>query len=423
MRIAFYTFGCTVNQYETQKIRSLFIENGDEIVEEGIADVYIINSCAITKSAEKGILQLVIRLKKKNPSAIIVVVGCIVELYKKDNRAEIPGADLLVDNRKMNIVSQVCRLCSDGVQGNQKTKAASPALTSGPGRIFLELQKGCDNCCTFCIVPHVRGRSLSKPFSEYREELDCYTAQGYQEIILAGLNLGLYHDGGHTLLDAIQYANSHEGVKSIRLSSLEPMHVDHAFIDALPAMTKLNPHLHISLQSGSDHILKLMRRNYAFEEYLAMITRIRERVPGIAISTDIIVGFPGESESDFQESIQNIIRCSFSDIHIFKYSRRPQTPAAAMKNQVTDHQKSKRALLMKGIKFQARYQFMKEFIGKHEPVILLERQHGDWLEGVTAHNIPIRVQSTAPVDLGLYYAKITGINSRQDLLYGTLVKD
>lgn len=423
MKIAFYTFGCTVNQYETQRLRSQFADNGDEITEEGAADVYIINSCAITGSAEKAAIQLIARLKKKNPQAIIVIAGCLVEARKNGNPAEIPGADLIVDNKKLNMVSLVHKLCRNRTEVRQAGNIVSPACVTGSRRFYMGIQNGCDNHCTFCIVPHVRGRSESKPFGEYREELHTYLTQGYQEMVLAGLNLGLYRDGAYTLPDVIQYANAADGIKSIRLSSLEPMHINHELIDALPSLTKLSPHLHISLQSGCERILKQMRRNYTFDEYLSMITKIRERVPGIAISTDIIVGFPGESDSDFEESIQNIIRCSFSDIHIFKYSKREKTPAAAMKDQITEHQKIKRSLLLKGVKLHARYQFMKNFLGESVSVTLLERQCGNWLEGVTGHNIPVRVKSEDPVEPGVYRAKITGMNTEQDLLYGLLAAE
>ena len=399
-------------------MRCLFIENGDTVVEEGPADVFIINSCAITSVAEKGALQLVTRLRKKHPDAMIVVIGCIVELQKKSGGVEIPGADLVIDNRKFDIVAQVRTYRRGLTSGTQQEKSVS--FVPNCGRVLLEIQKGCDNGCTFCIVPHIRGRSVSKPFQEYKKELGMFVAQGYEEIVFAGLNLGFYRDGDYTLLDVLQYANANNDIKSIRLSSLEPMNVGKGFIDALPTVTKLNPHLHISLQSGCERILKQMNRKYTFEEYLTMITKIRERIPGIAITTDIIVGFPGERESDFQESVQNIIRCNFSDIHIFKYSQRAQTPAAIMKNQVTEHQKAKRALVLRGVKMQARYRFMRDFVGKFESVLLQKRISQDWIEGVTSHNIRILVKSTDPVDYGMLQAKITGIITEQNAFYGVI---
>lgn len=419
MKISFYTFGCTVNNYETQKMRDLFIENGDEVVEDGMADVFIINSCAITSSVEKGAVQLMSRLKKKNPDAMIVLMGCFGESLKKNGKVEIPSADLVMDNKKFDIVEQVHKYRKEQSSNPKANKVSSPVATSK--RALLEVQKGCDNGCTYCIVPYVRGRSVSKPFKEYTEELDAFIAQGYEEIVFAGLNLGFYNDGEHTLLDVLKYANAHDGVKSIRLSSLEPMNVGEGFIEALPSITKLNPHLHISLQSGCERTLEMMNRKYTFEEYLAMITKIRELIPNIAITTDIIVGFPGETEADFQESIQNIVKCNFSDIHIFKYSKRGQTPAATMEHQVTEHQKIKRSLLLKGVKMQTRYQYMRQFIGENEDVILLRRVSENLIEGVTSHNFPVFIESSAPIELGLYNAKITGINTEQTSFLGELV--
>lgn len=418
MKIAFYTFGCTVNNYETQKMRDLFIKNGDEVVEDGSADVFIINSCAITSSVEKGALQLISRLKKKNPNAMVVLMGCYGESLKKSGKLEIHGVDLVMDNKKFDVVEQVHKHYK-----GQRDNASNIPSASAPisRRALLEVQRGCDNGCTYCIVPYVRGRSVSKPFQEYKEELASFVAQGYEEIVFAGLNLGFYSDGEYTLLDILKYANESDGVKSIRLSSLEPMNIGEGIIDALPTITKLNPHLHISLQSGCERTLKMMNRKYTFEEYLSMITKIRERVPNIAITTDIIVGFPGETEADFQESIQNIIRCNFSDIHIFKYSKRAQTPAATMENQVTEHQKIKRSLLLKGVKMQARYRYMSQLVGKEEPILFLKRVSEEMVEGVTSHNFPILVKTSDPVEYGLYKAKITGINAEQDSFYGEIL--
>ena len=208
-------------------------------------------------------------------------------------------------------------------------------------------------------MPYLRGASTSKTPEEIKEELHSLLSRGCTDIVLAGLNLGLYESEGYAFPDILRMVNDTPGVERIRLSSLEPMNIEDRFINELNSYGKLEPHLHISLQSGCDRILKLMNRNYCFEDYLNMLNAIRKQRPGIAISTDVIVGFPGETEKDFIESVNNIVRCEFSDIHIFKYSPRKGTPAAAMPDQVSEHQKISRATILKGIKLQTKFYFTK----------------------------------------------------------------
>lgn len=428
MKVSFYTFGCTVNSYETQKMRLMFMGSGDEIVEDGQADALVINSCAITGAAEKGVMQLVARLKKKNPYGIVAVVGCYGEILKKGGKTSLKDVDIVLDNKKFDIVEAVHNLY------HAKTKAAhkarleekTPAGRFQPARAYIQLQNGCDNWCTYCIVPVVRGGSVSRPFSEVMAEMREMAGKGYEDIVFAGLNLGYYDSEGHTLIDVLKATNEIEGIKSVRLSSLEPMNLGDRFVDELPDVKKLVPQLHISLQSGCEKTLKRMNRNYSFADFLTMITKIRRNIPGIAITTDIIVGFPGETEHDFQESIQNIIRCEFSDIHIFKYSQRKGTAAANMDDQVTEHKKEKRAILLKGVKMQARYAFYSKLVGQDVQVLFLKRAAGNstaenlW-EGVIGQNFKIFVfsEKTPPATARV---RITGMHSDQEAFDGVLAE-
>ena len=412
MKISFYTFGCTINSYETQKLKDIFSKQGDEIVEETDSDAVIINSCAITGAAEKNVQRLITRLKRKNSQRIIAVVGCYGEMLHKNGKTKYPDVDILMGNDKFEIFEKIHAydIHHEG-SSNSPVKAIAE---SG----FMQVQNGCDNHCSYCIVPHLRGNSVSKDPIEIREELLDMANSGYKEIVLAGLNLGLYQRDGYDLLDILKMADEIDGIERIRLSSLEPMDVNSRFLEEFPTIKKLVSHLHISLQSGCDNTLKQMNRNYRFEDYLSMITKIREKVPGIAISTDIIVGFPGETENDFQESMLNAARCQFSDIHIFKYSVRKGTPAASMPNQITEHQKTSRAGMLKGIKLQTRYNYLSGFLGKTVNASLFKKTGDSSWEGMTENNIRVFVQGPdMPAD-GKSQVKITGVI--EDSLQGNI---
>ncbi len=424
MKIAFYTHGCTVNNAETQELNRAFIAGGDEIVASGDADVIIINSCVITSTAEKGTVQLITRLSKKT-DAIIVLIGCYADYEKKDMRLLADCNVAVLDKKKQNIVDEVRKLYNKKFNQAEKHGAISEGAAgtcSGfkPTRMLLKVQNGCNNRCSYCIVPHVRGSSVSVPFSEVKESLRSIASQGYKEVLLAGLNLGQYRDNGYTLIDIMQEADNIDEIESIRLSSLEPMNIEDEFIEKLPQIKKLSPHLHISLQSGCDRILSLMNRNYNFEKYLAMLTKIRQSIPNIAVTTDIIVGFPGESEKDFQQSIDNIIRCQFSDIHIFKYSSRKGTTAEHMDKQVTEHQKVQRANVLRGVKLQARYNYYSRFIGTTEKAVIMKELGEDSWSGITAHNFEVVVKSKAKHN-DIASVQITGMNDNLESYIGEII--
>lgn len=353
MKVSFYTFGCTVNRAETQNMRELFLKNGDRVVDDVTADAIIINSCAVTATAEKSSAQLLNRLKKKHPHAVIALVGCYSAMIQKKGKKDTIIADMIHD--KSDIVRQVYQKAGwkkAAANGEESALDADKPLHPHQ-QAFVKIQNGCDQRCSYCIVPLLRGESVSKPVDEINEELRKLVSQGHKEIVLAGINLALYSHMNHTLVDVLREANAIKGLERIHLSSLEPIVLMGGFIEALPEIKKLSPHFHISLQSGCDRLLSLMKRNYTFEEYFSGITQLRRAVKDAVISTDIIVGFPGESDDDFIESCQNITKCHFRDIHIFKYSKRDGTEAANMKGHVTEHKKTLRAALLQGIKMQA----------------------------------------------------------------------
>jgi len=261
---------------------------------------------------------------------------------------------------------------------------------------------------------------VSTPYIEIEGKINELSSLGHSAFMLAGLNLGCYDAGGLSLADVLERVNALPAVGGIWLSSLEPMNIDNTFIGALPRVTKLCRNLHISLQSGCDQTLSRMNRKYGYAGYKSIIENIRDKMPGIAITTDIIVGFPGESERDFEESIENIVACNFSDIHIFKFSPRRGTPAEDMDGQATEHQKSRRALLLKGVKMQARYQFYSRFVGNVVNTLITRRIDETSWEGLTEHNFPVSVQGAATPDRMLP-VRITGFSPGQDSFTGVFV--
>jgi threonylcarbamoyladenosine tRNA methylthiotransferase MtaB len=425
MKISIFTFGCTVNNYESQELTRRLEQAGDEVVEGAGADVIIVNSCVITGAAEKGAFQLIERQRGKNPDAAIILTGCYTEYARKNDRTSaLPHGAVLLDKKHPDIVNEIHRIYRESRKPAAIASAPDAASEARDGefrspRALLGIQNGCSNGCAFCIVPHVRGGSTSTPWVDIEAQIRELSVRGVREFTLSGLNLGSYNHDGLGLTDILERVNAISEVERISLSSLEPMNMGGDFVERLPHITKLVPHLHISLQSGCDRTLTRMNRRYSFAEYEALLADIRAKLPRIAISTDIIVGFPGESEKDFEESILNIAKCQFSDIHIFKYSPRKGTRAAEMESQVTEHQKTRRALLLRGVKTQARYSYYSRFVGETEIVTLLRQSPDGGYEGTTAHGFPVLVREGTPQG-GIVTVKITGMTDNQEALIGVL---
>ena len=402
MKVSFFTFGCTVNNYESQELSRKLSLIGDTITERGDADVIIINSCVITGVAEKSALNLIERMEKKNPDALIILIGCYNEYIKKNGLKAVKANNLhLLDKKRPDLPEEIHRLYREHeakISGAGRGAPDAPRNTDAnafdfkPARAIVQIHDGCGNDCSYCVVPHVRGGPASAPYDEIERKIRDLTGRGYRDFVIAGLNPGCYDDNGLTLIDVLENINALPGVESLWLSSLEPMNIGRAFIERLPRVDKLNPHLHISLQSGCDRTLSAMNRRYRFEDFEETLGEIRKNMPGASISTDIIVGFPGESERDFEESVENVVKCRFSDIHIFKFSRRTGTAAAEMDAQITEHVKNRRALLLKGVKMQTRYHFYSQFIGKTEKAVLLRRPDDTSWEALTAHNFPVIIR-------------------------------
>ena len=379
MKVSFYTLGCKVNQYETQMLRERFAQAGYETVgEDDPADIYIINTCTVTNLSDRKSRQRIRRVKKQNENAVIVVTGCYAQTDAKAV-AKIPGVSVIAGtNEKSHIVEFVEEYMqmhkNEREEYSGKDCAKDPDLSAGPDihvlsyealrdyeetgsitsmdsrtRAYIKIQEGCDRFCSYCIIPYARGRVRSRDIREIVKEAEGLIQAGFKEIVLTGINTALYGrdfsekiDGLSGVEIAVAAISRIEGEFRIRLSSLEPNVIDEETALRLTKYPRLCPHMHLSLQSGSDTVLKRMNRRYDVQTYRRITDVFKEYDPNFAVTTDIIVGFPGESEKEFEESLAAIQKIGFSKVHAFKYSRRSGTKAAEMPDQIDGRVKARR---------------------------------------------------------------------------------
>ena len=421
MKIAFHTLGCKVNQYESEAMAGLFRERGHEIVgEREFADVYVINTCTVTAVADKKSRQYIRRMKKVNPDSVIAVTGCYVQI-SPDEVASIEGVDIVTGtNEKSTLPGYVEEFVqrrkaepSEDIHVREWKDLAeyedTGIVTSAEDRTraYIKIQEGCNRFCSYCVIPYARGNIRSRDLDEIIEEARHLIEAGYKELVLTGINTALYGmesaegAGSARGAGAAEGANAAEGAKPaedakpvdkplygverviaaldalpgnfrIRLSSLEPAVVNADYVRRLLKYGKLVHHLHLSAQSGSDHILKAMNRPYDRTGYLQIVETVRSFDPYYGISTDLIVGFPGEKESDFEDSLSLVALCDFCRTHVFKYSRRPKTLAASMKDQVSPQVKNRRSDLLQEAGKKAGASFCMKNLGTKRTVLIEE---------------------------------------------------
>ncbi|MEG0108427.1 MAG: tRNA (N(6)-L-threonylcarbamoyladenosine(37)-C(2))-methylthiotransferase MtaB [Lachnospiraceae bacterium] len=392
-KVALHNLGCKVNAYETEAMQELLEKNQYEIVpfREG-ADIYIINTCTVTNIADRKSRQMLHRARKMNPNAIVIAAGCYVQTKEKQAQVDDCIDIVIGNNKKQDLISILADFQHKG--GNQQGKTASittelidinhtneyenlhVSRTAEHTRAYLKVQDGCNQFCTYCIIPFARGRVRSRKKSDVIEEVKNLVKNGYQEVVLTGIHLSSYgvdFEQKEDLLSLIQSVHEIEGLKRIRLGSLEPRIITTDFVKAISNLDKLCPHFHLSLQSGCDATLKRMNRRYTSAEYFDACTLIRDYFIHPALTTDIIVGFPGETEEEFLQSKAFVEKVGFYETHIFKYSKREGTKAAVMEEQVADYLKLNRSNQMLELNEQKREEFEQFFIQK-EVEILLEEQ-------------------------------------------------
>ena len=398
-RISFYTLGCKLNQAETSALRHAAEQNGYVPVDfDESADVMVVNSCTLTNRADRKTRQAVYQAKKRSPQGILVLAGCYPQV-NPETSSTLKGVDIVLGTRdKFNLYDAI-----DTFKKNKKQlvnvtpvnnrERWSTAFVSAPERTraFLKIQEGCNNFCTYCIVPYARGNPVSRDFTNTIEEAGKLAAAGYKEIVLTGIDIGAYVDKGRRLIDVVKALEKIDGLERIRISSIEMNTLSDTLIEHIGSSSKVMPHFHLSLQSGSDTILKSMERKYLTVDFTKKVETIRRFIPDVSIGTDVIVGFPGETDDLFCETMNYIKRIAFSYLHVFRYSQREATPAATMKGQVPEKGKKARAAILEDTHKQLQATFAEQFIGTVQPV-LWERWEDGFLYGHTPHFLEIKIE-------------------------------
>ena len=405
--VAFQTLGCKVNQYDTQAMLECFERSGYHVVPfSEAADVYVVNTCTVTGTGDRKSMNAVRRAKRCNPAADIVIAGCLAQ---RDGEALLStGARLIIG---ANHRAEVVELLETAQRERRQVVAVGDILRvpfeslqvsadEGHTRAVMKIQEGCDRYCTYCIIPYVRGGIRSRAIEDIRAEAERLTAAGYRELVLTGIHLTSYGRdlGGKTdLADAIEAAAS-SGVERIRLGSLEPVIATEAFIERIRNIPALCPQFHLALQSGSDAVLRRMRRRYTRQEFLEAADRLKAAFPGCAVTTDIITGFPGETEEDFGQSCALVREVGFARIHVFPYSARKGTPAASMPDQLPRAVCEERARTLIQVGRQAAADWARTQTGRIRPVLVEDEEDGLY-RGYTPEYAPVLVSGAEPGEL------------------------
>lgn len=409
------TFGCKVNQYESEAIAEKMSATGfNQVQDFKIADVVVINSCSVTAASDSKVRKSIHKVRRENPDAIIVLTGCMVQVVLDDICSEV---DIVCGNaKKLSLIQDIKKFqkehnkitdiddftCETPFESMQIKKFGDKT------RAFVKIEDGCNRFCSYCIIPYARGRVRSKKLSDLQLEIESLAESGYKEIVLVGIDLSCYgQDLGVNLCDAVELVCGVNGIERVRLSSLEPECFTEETIVRLSRQEKLCPHFHLSLQSGAEKTLKRMNRHYTPNEYEAIVKNIRNHFKDAAITTDVMVGFPGESEEDFTESVNFVKKINFASVHVFAYSRRPGTRADIFPDQISENVKHERSKKLLAVVKKLKSDFYDRQIGKIEPV-LFEVQVSDGLYvGHTKNYIPVHVKSDINLHNQLVSVKLT----------------
>lgn len=404
MKIAFFTLGCKVNQYESQAMAERMVKCGFELVSPNEkADVYVINSCTVTAESDRKTRQTVRRFKRKNPDSIVVLTGCMPQAFPEDADA-LKEADIVLGNKNNIRLPELIERyfsCSQRIieienhETGDKFIGDSISGFEGRTRAIVKIEDGCNRFCSYCIIPYSRGRVRSKPIDELENELRTLSDAGFIEIVLVGINLSSYgSDIGFNICDAVEIAAG-MNFERIRLGSLEPDHITDDVIGRLAKIDKFCPQFHISLQSGCDNTLKAMNRHYTSAEYRELCIKLRNAFEDTTITTDIMVGFPTESEEDFADNINFAKEIGFEKVHVFPYSPREGTRAAKME-QIEKSIKEKRSRIMIEETEKIRQKFLDSQTGKTVEVLLETRHDDNFTEGYTKNYTPVKVKGSHP---------------------------
>lgn len=398
--VAFCTLGCKVNQYETNAMMQKMIEAGYEVVDfETKADIYIINTCTVTNMADKKSRQMLRRVKEINPEAILVAVGCYAQVAK-EKLEQIPEIDLILGiNEKNDIVKYVEQASkntyvSDVLHQTEFLDFGDVTYTEKT-RAVIKVQDGCNQFCSYCIIPYARGRIRSRKPESVIKEITDVAKEGIKEVVITGIHIASYGKDFNTeyrLIDLLEEIQKVDGVQRIRLGSLEPTLITEEFVTRLKKLSKICDHFHLSLQSGCDETLKRMNRKYTTDQFRHVVELLRNAYPEVHLTTDVIVGFPGETEEEFNKTYEFLKEIKFYKMHVFKYSLRSGTVAAKMPNQIDGNIKEERSNKLIELSDENEKEYNQKYIGK-EVEVLLEEREGEYLKGHTTNYMVVKMKT------------------------------
>jgi threonylcarbamoyladenosine tRNA methylthiotransferase MtaB len=418
MKVAFYTLGCKLNQAETESLAGSFNQAGFQLVSPGDrADIYIANTCTVTHIADRKSRHWLRLARRRNRGALIIATGC----YAQRNHQELAElADIVVDNNEKEHLLALVQNLKGMAEGEIKQSQILSSIART--RSLIKIQDGCYSCCTYCIVPKVRPYEYSLPASHIIEEIKQKIAIGYKEIVLTGTKVGSYRDNSTKLRKLVQRILTSTRIDRLRLSSLQPSEISPGFL-ALWHDERLCRHFHLALQSGSDTVLHRMKRSYSLDQYQRTVKLIKDMIPDAAITTDIMVGFPGESDEEFEQSYSLCQQAGFANIHVFPYSPRPETAAATMPQQIKDKVKQERNRRMLELARSSRRKFCEQFLGQTMP-LLWEKETSPGSEiysGLTGNYIRVLAHSEKTLDNEITSVKLVGFHNPE--MRGELVNE
>ena len=425
MTIGFHTLGCKVNQYDTQAMRELLLAKGyDAVPFHSDADIYLLNTCTVTGTGDRKSLQIARRIKREHPDSLLILCGCLAQ-KEGERLLDQTGADLILGTQNRSRIADLLEtlrkdggpICAvDPLGPDLPFEPLRISSISGHTRATVKIQEGCGNHCTYCVIPSVRGGVRSRPLSEIRSEILRLRDAGFVEIVLTGIHLASYGlDGpernGGSLIDAISVVHETDGIQRIRLGSLEPGVATESFCASLKDMPKICPQFHLALQSGSNSVLARMKRRYNTEQYLAAASRLRSVFPRAAFTTDILTGFPGETEDEFWETKDFIEKMAYARIHVFPFSPRAGTPAAGMPGQLSRAEKENRARILISVGEHTARKYLETWLGETAVLLPEEKIGGKW-EGYSPEYIRITLPENALCQSGVPVSvRLTGFTS------------
>lgn len=429
MNFNIITLGCKVNQYESQAMREDLLKNGFELAEPNTpADITVVNSCTVTSVSDAKNRKLINKIRRENPDGIIVLTGCMPQAFP-DKQENFENCDVVLGNAKRaELVPAICEYIENHMKNvfisphpvkNEQFEDLSISSLGEHTRAFIKIEDGCNRFCSYCIIPYARGRVRSKSLEALKAEVKRVADNGYREVVLVGINLSAYgQDEGLNLADAVECVCAQDGIERVRLGSVEPEQMDEPMIKRLAAQPKFCPQFHLSLQSGCDNTLKAMNRHYDTAEYSKIVSNIRKTFDNSTITTDVMVGFAGETEEDFKASMDFVKQTGFAKVHVFPYSRRKGTVADKAPNQIAPNIKEQRAKEMGELVAKSRAEFLKTQVGMTESVLIERLRHG-YLEGYTKNYTPVHIISDNDNLCGqIVNVKIT--SAEDDFCVGTI---